>query len=154
MLLVFGNVCRNYDFRTAFLQMFDSIDNTFIVYAESIDYGFVARNSPASWLWVSILRLWSKRAYLYETEAEISHFIVKLTVLVQSSSQSYRIWKVDTKYFFRQFRGFPMVNETYNGLCKRDMSQKCEHLEKHVVGSFRIESEKNWFKNMLVHDKN
>ena len=43
-----------------------------------------------------------------------------------------------------------MVEKSYDGSCKWNMSQESKQLEKHVMSSFRIESEKNRFKEIIV----
>ena len=55
--------------------------HTLVVYAESIDYGLVSRDSEASWLGVAVLWLRSERAYFNETESEVGHVVIEFTVL-------------------------------------------------------------------------
>ena len=133
--------------------MLHSILHAFIIDSKAVDDGFIAGNSEAARLRIAVLWLWSERSNFHEAEAEVSHIIIELAILVKSSCKTYRIRKMDAEELFFQTWSLFFVQASHDAAGEWNVSHALERAEYHVMGSFRVETEKNGLEDMLVHIK-
>ena len=79
-----GYVAADDDIRDALLELGHGVFYTFIIDAHAVDEGVVFYESERAGLGIARLRLGGEGAYLHETEAEVAHVVVELSVLVQT----------------------------------------------------------------------
>ncbi len=131
--------------------MLNCILDSFVVYSESVDYGFVSGETEASRLGIAVLGLRCQGADLHKAETEVSHVIVKFPVLVKSSRKSYRVGKVYSENLTLKGFVFLFIYGPRHGAGKRYAPKERQGGKCHVVCRLRIEPEQNRLHQMLVH---
>ena len=122
-----------------FLQLGYGVFYAFIVDTHPVDDGPVFDQAEQPGLGIAWLGLRSQGTDLHETESEIAHVVVELSVLVQAGCKAYRIPESEPEYvpFELSFFVAHSENGAYYVLGQRYQYSECDG-----VRCFRREREK------------
>lgn len=148
-----GYVAADDDIRDALLELGHGVFYTFIIDAHAVDEGVVFYESERAGLGIARLRLGGEGAYLHETEAEVAHVVVELSVLVQTCRQAHGIPECQAEYFAAQLSLLvpDTENSPYKTLGKWNIAQELQEAESDVMGRFRREGEEYTSDEQSVH---